>query len=108
VSFTASVQARHPPASSAPPSRSPSGSPAYRSPLAARGGGGRVWNFLDDYPELANDFDTTDYFHDAFAMLPANKRPPFTWVQPRLAPGALPSCERRRGGAWAGGSCVCT
>mmetsp|Transcript_1925 Transcript_1925/g.3574 ORF Transcript_1925/g.3574 Transcript_1925/m.3574 type:complete len:344 (-) Transcript_1925:328-1359(-) len=40
----------------------------------------RVWNFLDDFPELARCFSTDAYFEDHFNKLPEGVRPPFTWL----------------------------
>jgi hypothetical protein len=42
----------------------------------------RTWNFLDDLPELENDFDKHGggYFRDLFDALRPEWRPPFTWA----------------------------
>lgn len=40
----------------------------------------RTWNFLDDHPELEDQFDTSEYFRDLFKRFPKRMRPPFSWI----------------------------
>ena len=59
-----------------------SSSPGGHRPLSGVVPYLRTWNFLDDLPELENDFDKHGggYFRDLFDALRPEWRPPFTWA----------------------------